>query len=200
MSNKVLVIKSSPITKEKSYSIALVNHFVKYYCEFHPEDEIIELDLNEIAMSKKNINTHNFNEYFNKDDSDFYINQLKSVQKVIFVSPMINFNISPIGKTYLDHILVPNKTFSYKYQKKGDAIGLLDNLKVQILTTQGAPFGWYPWGNHTEYLRGTWNFVGAKVVAPILVAGTKVKPESDLTPEQLIDKYDVKIKAAAKIF
>ncbi|WP_375316788.1 FMN-dependent NADH-azoreductase [Spiroplasma endosymbiont of Virgichneumon dumeticola] len=200
MSNKVLVIKSSPITKEKSYSTALVNRFVKYYREFHQEDEIIELDLNEIDMSKKNINTHNFNEYFNETDSDFYINQLKSVQKVIFVSPMINFNISPIGKIYLDHILVANKTFSYKYQKKGDAIGLLDNLKVQILTTQGAPFGWYPWGNHTEYLRGTWNFVGAKVVEPILVAGTKVKPEGDLTPEQLIDKYDTKIKSAAKEF
>ncbi|WP_308150023.1 FMN-dependent NADH-azoreductase [Spiroplasma sp. AdecLV25b] len=200
MSNKVLVIKSSPITKEKSYSTALGNRFVKYYREFHQEDEIIELDLNEIDMSKKNINTHNFNEYFNETDSDFYINQLKSVQKVIFVSPMINFNISPIGKTYLDHILVANKTFSYKYQKKGDAIGLLDNLKVQILTTQGAPFSWYPWGNHTEYLRGTWNFVGAKVVEPILVAGTKVKPEGDLTPEQLIDKYDTKIKSAAKEF
>lgn len=200
MSNKVLVIKSSPITKEKSYSTALGNRFVKYYREFHQEDEIIELDLNEIDMSKKNINTYNFNEYFNETDSDFYINQLKSVQKVIFVSPMINFNISPIGKAYLDHILVANKTFSYKYQKKGDAIGLLDNLKVQILTTQGAPFGWYPWGNHTEYLRGTWNFVGTKVVEPILVAGTKVKPEADLTPEQLIDKYDTKIKSAAKEF
>lgn len=200
MPNKILVIKASPITKEKSYSTALVNSFVKYYRKFHPEDQIIELDLNEIAMSKIIINTHNFNEYFNADDSDFYINQLKNVQKVIFASPMINFNISPIGKTYLDHILVANKTFSYKYQKKGDAIGLLDKLKVQILTTQGAPFGWYPWGNHTEYLRGTWNFVGATVTEPILVAGTKVKPESDLTPEQLIDKYDAKISAAAKVF
>lgn len=200
MSNKVLVIKASPIVKEKSYSTALVNRFVKYYREFHLEDEIIELDLNEITMSKKNINRHNFNEYFNEDDSDFYINQLKSFQKIIFVSPMINFHISPIGKAYLDHILVANKTFSYKYQKKGDAIGLLNKLKVQILTTQGAPFGWYPWGNHTEYLLGTWKFVGAKVAEPILVSGTKVKPESDLTPEQLIDNYDKIIKDAAKIF
>jgi len=200
MNNKILLIKSSPISQTKSYSTALANRFCKYYQQFHPTDEIITLDLNEIAMSKKNIHIHNFVDYFNSSDSDFYINQLKNVNKVIFVSPMINFNISPIGKAYLDHILVANKTFSYKYQKQGDAIGLLTHLKVQILTTQGAPFGWYPWGNHTAYLQGTWAFVGAQVAPPILIAGTKVKPESELNPEQLIDKYEDKIMVAAKNF
>ncbi len=200
MSNKVLVIYGTVSPREKSYSKALAARFIKHYQTLNAEDEIIHLDLNNTAMALKTLTRDNFDSYFNAEDTDVYINQLKEVQKVIIVCPMNNFNVSGLMKNYLDHVLVANKTFSYKYSKKGDAIGLLPHLKVQILTTQGAPFEWYPWGNHTEYLKGTWEFVGATVNKPILVAGTKVPPTSALALDELIDQYDEEIQKVVKTF
>ncbi len=141
MNKKILVIISSMVPSEKSYSIELANRFIKYYKKYNKNDEIEVLDLNKIDIAEKNITSNNFSNFLNTNDTDKYINQLKSIDKLVFTTPMINFNITSVAKNYLDHILVANKTFSYKYSKKGDAIGLLTNLKVQILTTQGAPFG-----------------------------------------------------------
>ncbi|MGL5268622.1 MAG: FMN-dependent NADH-azoreductase [Spiroplasma sp.] len=220
MANKVLVIISSMIDEKSSYSLALTKRFVKYYQESHPEDEITYLNLNDVTMASKTITTHNFNTFFNQEDSDKYIEQLKSVNKLIFSTPMTNFNVTSMTKNYLDHILVANKTFSYKYTKQGDAIGLLKNLKVQILATQGAPYGWYLWGNHANYLEGTWKFTGATIVPSILVCGTKVKEKHendvklvigkqklekgdslvDLGPEKTMDKFNQYIKKAAAEF
>ncbi|WP_338956379.1 FMN-dependent NADH-azoreductase [Spiroplasma endosymbiont of Polydrusus cervinus] len=200
MVNKVLVIYGTVSPNEKSYSKALAARFIKYYQVDNPKDEIIHLDLNEPPMAVKTLTRDNFGTFFNTEDTDVYINQLKEVQKVIIVCPMNNFNVSGLMKNYLDHVLVADKTFSYKYSKKSGAIGLLPHLKVQILTTQGAPFGWYPWGNHTEYLKGIWEFVGASVNQPILVAGTKAAPTSSLTPDELIDQYDEEIQKVVKTF
>ncbi|MBE4704187.1 FMN-dependent NADH-azoreductase [Spiroplasma platyhelix] len=220
MANKVLVIISSMIEEKNSFSNALVKHFVKHYQESHPEDEINYLNLNDVAMASKTLTTHNFNTFFNEEDSDKYINQLKSINKVIFSSPMTNYNVTSMAKNYLDHILVADKTFSYKYSKKGDAVGLLTNLKVQILATQGAPYGWYLWGNHAKYLEGTWKFAGAEIAPSVLVCGTKVQDaheddvklrigEQDLEkgdslpnlgPEKTMEKFEQHIKKAAQEF
>ena len=173
---KVLVILGTISPIEKSFSIALTNKFIEKYQELNPNDEIINLDLNTEQMALKTLSRNNSSDFWNEDDAMKYINQLKKVDKVIISSPMNNFSVSSLVKNYLDHILLANETFSYKYSKQGDAKGLLDHLKVQILTTQGAPLGWYPFGDHTNFLKGTWEFVGAKVNEPILLAGTKSEP------------------------
>lgn len=198
--SKTLVIRTSMIKKDISFSNELTDRFVKYLKEANPNEEIIEMDLNDVHMAQISLNRSNMDTFFNEKDSDYYINQLKEVNKIVFSCPMTNFNVCATAKNYLDHILVANKTFSYKYVQKGDAIGLLPHLKVQLLTTQGAPYGWYPWGNHTANLKGTWEFVGAKVVEPILIDGTKLNIEINKSPKTRIDECDEKIKKAAYEF
>lgn len=202
MANKVLVIMSSVIPEEKSYSTALWKRFIKHYHKFNPQDEIIYLDLNKEPMAQKTMTRQNYQQYFNSQDSDKYINQLKTVNKVVVSSQMMNFNIPGMLKNYIDHVWVADKTFSYKYSKQGDAIGLLKDLntKVQILATQGAPLGWYPWGDHVGYLVGTFKFIGCKVTKPLLVDGTKTPENNQKTPEQRIDEFDAKIKQLAAEF
>ncbi|AUM62625.1 FMN-dependent NADH-azoreductase [Spiroplasma monobiae] len=200
MSKKVLVITGTVSPAEKSFSLSLTNRFVKEYKSLNPNDEIINLDLNKEEMAHKTLSRENFGTYFNEQDALKYINQLKEVDKVIISSPMNNFNVSGLIKNYLDHVLLADQTFSYKYVKQGDAKGLLEHLTVQILTTQGAPFGWYPWGNHTEFLKGTWEFVGANVNEPILFAGTKIAPISTMNPDEAIDQIADKIIEVAKKF
>lgn len=200
MKKKVLVITGTISVVEKSYSLELKNRFMEEYQKLNPDDEIIYLDLNNVPMAQKVITRENAVTYFNEEDAMKYINQLKEVDKVVMVSPMHNFNVSVLTKCYLDHILLADQTFSYKYSKKGDAIGLLPHLKVQILTTQGAPYGWYMWGNHTEYLKGTWRFVGAEVADAILLSGTKSPPMNALTPKEAVDTIQDQIIKAAKEF
>lgn len=199
MKNKVLVIITTMIPANQSFSNALVEKFIEYYKQKNPQDEFIWLNLNKEAMAQISLTVDNFGTYFNENDSQKYIDQLKEVNKIIIAAPMTNFNYPAVLKNYFDHILVANKTFSYKYYKKGESIGLLTHLKVQILTTQGAPLGWYPWGNHTTMIEGIWKFVGAQVCKPIVIAGTKVN-YFEKTTQDAIKDYDTQIKQAAENF
>ncbi|OYD26463.1 FMN-dependent NADH-azoreductase [Mycoplasma testudineum] len=197
--SKTLVIKTSMISDNESYSTTLLNTYVEAYKKFAPEEKLEFIDLNKLEATTRVMNSSNlFTDYFTNGKSDELINQLKGVNKVIMAVPMTNFNINAVTKVYFDHINVANKTFSYKYAKKGDAVGLLDHLDVQILTTQGAPLGWYPWGNHTAYLKGQWEFFGAKVFDPILVHGTKIKENADLGPKGYVATFSQEIESAAK--
>lgn len=196
---KLLIINGSPSPRERSYSGSVTDLFLKKYAHVHPHDELIYLDLNDLPIAHQTLDRHNSDVYWKETLP--YIEQLKQVDKVICVSPMNNFNISGLMKNYLDHILLANQTFSYKYSKKGDAIGLLPHLKVQIITTQGAPLGWYPFGNHTANLEGTWKFVGAKINQPsLLLAGTKVSPLKDESPNEAAKTLLPEIEKAVKTF
>ncbi|PPE05125.1 FMN-dependent NADH-azoreductase [Williamsoniiplasma lucivorax] len=198
--SKILVINASSTPSEKSYTKGVADLFLKDYLELNPNDEIIHLDLNKEKMASITLSQADSGEYWNQEDAHAYIKQLREVDKVVVTCPMNNFNISGLMKNYLDHVLLANETFSYKYSKKGDAIGLLPHLKVQIITTQGAPFGWYPWGNHTENLKGTWEFVGAKVGTPILLAGTKLPPLNQMSPAEAALTLKEEIKKIAGEF
>ncbi|QJR43858.1 FMN-dependent NADH-azoreductase [Mycoplasma miroungirhinis] len=198
---KVLIINASPIAKQLSISYGMAEIFKKAYLAANPEDQVEELDLNEVEMAHKTLDCKNMGpEYWNEEDSNKYIEQLKNTDKVIFVAPMTNFNISALARNYLDHVLVADKTFSYKYSKDGDAVGLLSHLKVQILATQGAPFGWYLWGSHTALLKGTFQFVGAKVKEPLMIDGTKTPIYAGWTRDQILEKHKDRIIDAASKF
>ncbi|ATZ16328.1 FMN-dependent NADH-azoreductase [Entomoplasma freundtii] len=196
---RVLVINGSPSKREQSYSGAVTDLFLDKYHQLHPHDEIINLDLNDLPLAHQTLDRHNSSSYWKEVLP--LIEQLKKVEKVVCVSPMNNFNVSGLMKNYLDHVLLADQTFSYKYSKKGEAIGLLKNLVVQIITTQGAPLGWYPFGNHTAFLEGTWAFMGAKINHPsLLLAGTKVAPLKEQTPEVAAQTLLPEIDKALKTF
>ncbi|MBN0970663.1 FMN-dependent NADH-azoreductase [Mycoplasma phocoeninasale] len=197
---KIIVIYGSPIEEENSISTMLTKRYVEEYQKTHPEDEFQEINLNDLHMSTSLLTSKNRGIFFNKDDSDYYIELLKGVDKVIMNSPMINFNVPATVKTFFDRIAVADKTFSYKYSKKGDAIGLLDNLKVQIIATQGAPLGWYPWASHVNYLEGIWKFLGAEVSETILLAGVKASPLKSYTMAELLEEKLAEIIKKAQAF
>ncbi|VEU59454.1 FMN-dependent NADH-azoreductase [Mesomycoplasma neurolyticum] len=197
---KVLVLKGSIIAEENSVSRQLTNKFVELYKKINPDHEIIEMDLSNESFSSQPLTAKNFATFWKDVNADKYIDLLKSVDKVILSTPMINFNMSAPVKNFMDTISVADKTFSYKYSKKGEAIGLLDHLKVQILATQGAPIDWYPFGNVSENLKGVWKFLGAKEVAILKIASTKVPPFSTLSIDEKINSHIKEIEKAVKEF
>ncbi|UUD36963.1 FMN-dependent NADH-azoreductase [Mycoplasmopsis californica] len=168
---KVLFIKSSIVTDENSVTTNLLKAFEKKYLEKNPKDKIVWLDLNEenlIALTSKNMSS-----YFN-EKADAYINQLKDVDKLVVAAPMYNFNVPATLKIYIDMIAQANKTFTYKYAGKNRSKGLLENLSVEIITSQGAPIDWYPWANIPQFLSSFFEFLGMKVHGSIQFAGAKV--------------------------
>lgn len=184
MSKKVLVIYSS-VNKE-SVTTKATNAFVKKYENKYPNSEITLLDLSTSTFSKNSLTAENFSTFWNDNEADKWIDLLKNVDLVVVGAPMYNFNISGMLKNFLDTVCVANKTFSYKYSKKGDAIGLVTNIDVAIIGAQGAPLGWYPFGNHIAYLEGTFKFIGAKNVYTYLIDGVKVAPRSTISQEEII--------------
>ncbi|WP_033161355.1 FMN-dependent NADH-azoreductase [[Mycoplasma] collis] len=197
---KILVLKGSIIAEENSVSKQLTNKFVEIYKKKNPNHEIIEMDLSQENFSTHPLTAKTFATFWKDVDADKYINLLKSVDKVILSTPMINFSMAAPIKNFIDTICVADKTFSYKYSKKGDAIGLLDHLKIQILATQGAPSDWYPFGNVSENLAGIWKFLGAKSVDILKITGTKVMPFAALSVHDKINTYLKEIEQAAEKF
>lgn len=176
-----------------SLSEKLNNEVVKLLMKKFPNSTLNQLNTSNSEFQNTSLNANNFSEFFTETNSDHWIDILKETNVLVISSPMVNFNYSAGIKNFIDSVAVANKTFSYKYSKKNGSIGLLDNLKVIILGTQGAPEGWYPFGNFIENLRGIFDFFGANQIETLLVAGNKVEPNSSKTHEQIIDENQSKL-------
>ncbi|WP_434343614.1 FMN-dependent NADH-azoreductase [Mycoplasma sp. 06067-C1-B144P-99-0482-3] len=198
--SKVLVLKTTAQADEVSNSVALTNRFLEEYKKFNPDDEIIIVDLNKDEVGTSILTSETFPTFYQQEVTKKYINLLKSVDKLVISCPMYNFSTPVTLKSFIDHVSVANETFSYKYSKKGDAIGLITNLKAQILGVQGAPLGWYPWGQHTQYVEGAMRFLGIDFNKTVLLAGVKVAPLLQLTPEQRVETIIDEVIQAAKTF
>ncbi|UKS53708.1 FMN-dependent NADH-azoreductase 1 [Mycoplasma feriruminatoris] len=198
--SKVLVLKTTVQADEVSNSVALTNRFLEEYKKFNPDDEIIIVDLNKDEVGTSILTSETFSTFYQQEVTKKYINLLKSVDKLVIACPMYNFSTPVTLKSFIDHVSVANETFSYKYSKKGDAIGLITNLKAQILGVQGAPLGWYPWGQHTQYVEGAMRFLGIEFNKTVLLAGVKVAPLLQLTPEQRVETIIDEVIQAAKTF
>lgn len=198
---KVLVLTSNFNKNTSSIGYCALEIFLQEYTRLNPTHEVERVDLNTLPMANKTLNSENLTSgFFNQEDTFDWIQRLKTTEKLVVLSPMTNFAPAPVLRNFIDHIMVADHTFSYKYSKKGEAIGLVTNLKVQIITVQGAPYGWYMWGNHTEYLRGCFEFIGSTVTKPVLISGTKTPLNAGLTPQEQAEKYRAELELRAREF
>ncbi|UUD35945.1 FMN-dependent NADH-azoreductase [Mycoplasmopsis citelli] len=197
---KVLFLEGNLTKSESSYASQMLYEFKNQYMLAHPEDEVEMVNLNDTEFAQVFLHNSNFGTYWKDVNSDKWIDKLKSVDKVVLSCSMTNFGPNAVVKNFIDGVAVANKTFSYKYSKKGEAIGLLDHLSVMVVASQGAPRDWYLWGSHIEWLKGTWKFLGAKVVDTIEIAGTKLAPINTQTPAEYASSQKEALMEKAKHF
>ncbi|WP_036451875.1 FMN-dependent NADH-azoreductase [Mycoplasma buteonis] len=171
---KIVFLDGNVVSDANSFSHHLMDSFHQV-ATADTNNQVLRFNLNETEHSKVFLNANTLKTYFQDVNSDKWINLLKETDVLVLSSSMINFGPSVVVKNFLDSICVADKTFSYKYSKKGDAIGLLTNLKVVLVTSQGAPLGWYPFNNNETWLKGVFEFLGAQVYH-IGTYGTKVEP------------------------
>lgn len=187
---KVLVIESY-LSNEFSLSEYATSKFIEEYKKRNPNDEITILDLNNEKKMQTILSKNNFATFWN-EDSDRYIDLIKSCDKIVISTGMINFSISPLLKNFFDHVLVANKTFKYKYEEKGKSVGLVDsNKKVQLIMAQGSFKNWYEFSAFDDYLIHLLKFMGIprENINVLLFDGTKTNEQKDLS---INEKFNLK--------
>ncbi|QHX36229.1 FMN-dependent NADH-azoreductase [Spiroplasma sp. TIUS-1] len=202
--SKILIINASVVPKENSRSFAITELFLEKYKLNNPQDEIIVLDLNNEEMAKQSLWKGNMNAFWTPELSGKYQDQIKSVDKLVMVTPMINWNISPLLKNYIDRITLANVTFSYSKSTHPEGIpaGLLTNIKsFQAITTKGSPTHWYSeFINIGEYLNGLFTLLGAKVKPALVLGGMDMPPLVGQKPSDVAKVFEKEITEAANKF
>jgi len=164
---KLLYIKANPKSDQSSRTFIISEHFIKVYKEFHPNDQIITLDLYKEGihfLSQEDINDI----FAPKTEASKhhpilkYAYQFLEADKYVFAAPMWNLGIPAILKAYIDYITVSGITF--KYTEQG-AVGLLRGKKaVHIMATGGEyktlPFSDFEMAN--RYLKTILGFMGVE--------------------------------------
>jgi FMN-dependent NADH-azoreductase len=115
--SKVLYIKANSKPEELSRTFKISNAFVEAYKQFHPEDEVVTLDLyreNIGFLTEKDVLVHSEA----TDDSRQsiavkYARQFRDFDKYIFAEPLWNLGVPAILKAYFDYISQVGITFKY---------------------------------------------------------------------------------------
>lgn len=117
----VLAIIANP--RKNSYTVRLMQSFIKAYMNNNPTDTISELDL---YKTKIPVIDSEVLEAWNKteeqltakektllDKIDHFTNQFLAADKVVIAAPMWNLQFPPMLTAYIATITVPGKTFEY---------------------------------------------------------------------------------------
>lgn len=208
----VLYITAHPLDHKRSYSLAVGKAFIDSYVEHHPDDEIVHLDLYKADIPyldadvfsgwEKIMNGHSIEELTHTErlkvarlaelGAQFILSD-----KYVFVTPLWNFSIPAILKTYIDAVAVSGKTF--KYSKKGSH-GLLSGKKAIHIQARGDVYSEGPEAKLEighRYLEVMMNFFGVQSLDQIILEGHVRFPEK---AKEIKDKAIVKAVESARLF
>jgi FMN-dependent NADH-azoreductase len=208
----VLYITAHPLDHERSYSLAVGKTFIDSYEEFHPQDEIVHLDLYKADIPYLDADVFSGWGKLQKGESFEQLTpeerskvgrlaelgaQFLLSDKYVLVTPMWNFSVPAIMKTYLDAVAVSGKTF--KYSKKGSH-GLLTGKKAIHIQARGDVYSEGPEAELEmghRYLEVMMNFFGVHSLDKIIIEGHVQFPEK---AKEIKDKAILTAKESARRF
>jgi FMN-dependent NADH-azoreductase len=138
--SKVLYIKANVKPAGQSRTFRISDRFMEVYKQYHPQDEIITIDLykegitflsEEVVMSKGQVIEDRNHPIFK------YAFQFLEADKFVFAEPFWNLNIPAILKAYIDYISVAGITFRYTEQ---GPVGVCTGKKAVNITTRGGEY------------------------------------------------------------
>lgn len=126
--------------------------------------------------------------------SDNFVAELMTCDEILIATPMCNFGIPGVLKSWIDQILRVGVTFSASYQ------GLVTGKKATIIITSGGDFSpGTPFENMntaSTYLRQALGFIGITNVNIILAGRTLKIDQGNTTTEQYIAQYESLLNSA----
>jgi FMN-dependent NADH-azoreductase len=104
------------------------------------------------------------------------VNEIFDADFIVIGVPFYNFSIPSTLKSWLDHIAIPGKTFSYKGED-GRPAGLIKDKKVYLAIAQGGIYSEEPMksiDNTESYLRTFLGFLGMTDVSVFRADGMSI--------------------------
>jgi FMN-dependent NADH-azoreductase len=176
--NTLLRIDAS-IRKEGSYSRDIGDFFQSQWQLKNPLGKVIRRDLTEVVIPHINKQLiEAFYRHEKSDDilslSDKLIDELSMCDTLLITSALYNFSLPSSLKSYVDHLVRVNRTFSES--PDGQYAGLMQNKQAVIITSKG---GKYRGTNYAHldfqdpYLQTILRFIGIERIETFSIEGTK---------------------------
>ncbi|WP_407371019.1 FMN-dependent NADH-azoreductase [Carnobacterium sp.] len=184
----LLVVRAHPLDSELSRSMQVTDAFVKSYTESHPEDTIEDINLYDLAVPDIDRNLLQawselgtgtaFDELSEAKQQKItlfngYTDDFLQADKIVIANPLWNLNVPARLKAWVDTITVAGKTF--KYNEKGEAIGLAGDKKVLHIQANGGVYGGKDPAN--QYLKTILNYIGVSDFQELFVEGMDYSPD-----------------------
>ncbi len=127
--------------------------------------------------------------------SDDYIAELLAADEIVIGTPMYNFSIPALLKSWIDHVVRAGVTFSMSYE------GLLKGKKATVIVASGGNFApGTPYASlnvASDYLRQILGFIGITDVTVILAGGTLAIDQGQTTLDEFVGQQTAVTGAAA---
>ena len=181
--NTLLQINAS-LSGAGGQSSQLAERFVADWLAQHPDGRVIKRDL--AADPVPHLTAQRFQAFLTKpegrteeqraisDYSDALIDELKSVDIVVFAVPMYNFSVPSTLRAYFDHIARAGVTF--RYTATGPE-GLLKGKKAYVFITRGSVYT-NASDTQTPYLQQFLGFIGITNVKFVFAEGLGLGDDS----------------------
>jgi FMN-dependent NADH-azoreductase len=212
--SKLLVINAHPeVDSTSSFSLNVLNYFLKMYKERHSNDEVIEqinLYNDVIPMIDQTVlsawgKQRNGEELTSEEQEitghmNEVLQQFKSARKYVIAYPLHNFNIPSKLKDYMDNIMIARETF--KYTENG-SVGLLkDGRSMIVIQGSGAIYTNNDWYTEVEYshkyLKSMFNFLGIEDYEILRVQGTSILDKDEVLQKAYKEADEAASKFAIK--
>lgn len=212
--SKLLIINGHPeANSTSSFSLNVLDYFLKIYKEHHSNDEVIEqINLYEDVVPKVDKTVlsawrkqQNGEELTSEEQEitgqmNKVLQQFKSAHKYIIAYPLHNFNISSKLKDYMDNILIAKETF--KYTENG-SVGLLkDGRSMVVIQGSGGIYTQSDWYTEVEYsykyLKSMFQFLGIEDFEILRVQGTDILDKNEILQKAYKEAEEAALKLALK--
>ncbi|MBP3967338.1 FMN-dependent NADH-azoreductase [Paenibacillus lignilyticus] len=207
MANMLIINAHPKVDSKESFSLRVLEHFLKEYKKFNPEDTIEQINLYEdyiplidrtLLEAREKMATGialNDSEQSIIARTNEILKKFKEVKKYVIVMPLHNFNIPSKLKDYMDHVIAPRET--YKFTENG-AVGLLDDGRsLLVIQGSGSIYTNNNWYTEVEfshkYLKAMFDFLGVKDYQIVRAQGTSI-----LNPEEVMQQAYRIVEDAAK--
>jgi len=186
----------------------LTDEFKCAYRESHPDDQVTDLELYEVALPEIDLDLLNgwqqlqvgtpfchLHETRQRKITlfDHFTDQFLDADKIVIANPLWNLQVPTRLKAWIDTICVTGKTFLYG--ESGEPIGLTTDKRVLHIQTAGGIFGGQD--PASVYLKALFGFIGISDFQQIHAEGMDHNPDA---AESIIDASVAAVRAAAASF
>lgn len=165
---KVLVITSNPKPIQFSVSLTVMSKFIEIFGEENKDVEFTYKDVSEYP----HLSGNDLRGYRNPEgDVAKVAKEFASYDRYIFVSPMWNLSIPSGMKAYIDHLVIPEVTFTYA-DRNPKPVGLVKNKKALFITSSGGHFGVPPmneWDHNVMFMKHILDHIGIEDFTPLYI-------------------------------